>query len=368
MITPTKEQVLKVLSQVRHPGTRQDIVSSGMLQDDLQIEGNRVSFSILFQKAQDPFSASLLKSAEAMLRSLISEDLEVEGKALFPEPEPQPKDMLQGVKNTVAIFSGKGGVGKSTITANLAVALSLQGYKVGVLDADIHGPSMPKMFGVEEARPVAVKTANGAEAIAPIEVYNGIKLLSIGFFVDPDKALIWRGSMASNALTQLLTESAWGDLDYLLIDMPPGTSDIHLTLVQTIGLTGVVVVTTPQEVALIDARKGIDMFTADKVNVPVLGLVENMAWFTPAELPSNRYYIFGKEGGKRLAQEMGVRLLAEVPIVQSICDSGDAGLPIASHSGTLLSSYFDALATNLNEEVDRRNREVPPSHKVEMNH
>lgn len=367
-MTPTKEQIIKALSQVRYPGTRQDIVSSGMLQEDLKIEGNKVFFSILFPKAHDPFSTSVVKAAEATLKSFVSEDLEVKGTPLFPEPTPEPKNMLQGVKNIVAIFSGKGGVGKSTVTANLAVALSLEGFKVGVLDADIHGPSMPKMFGVEGARPVAVSTENGAEAIAPIEVYNGIKLLSIGFFVEPDKALIWRGSMASNALTQLLTESAWGDLDYLLIDMPPGTSDIHLTLVQTVALTGVVVVTTPQEVALIDARKGIDMFTTDKVEVPVLGLIENMSWFTPAELPTNRYYIFGKEGGKKLAQEMGIPLLAELPLVQSICDSGDAGLPIASHSGSLLASYFKDLATKLHTEVEKRNREIPPSHKVEVVH
>lgn len=367
-MTPTKEQILDALRQVRYPGTREDIVSSGMVQDDLTIEGNKVSFSILFPKHQDPFSNSVIKATEATILNFVSDEIDIKGRirALFPDPEPQPENVLEGVKNIVAVFSGKGGVGKSTVTANLAVALSLQGYKVGVLDADIHGPSMPKMFGVEDERPVAVEMENQAEAIAPIEAYNGIKLLSIGFFVDTDKALIWRGSMASNALTQLLTQAAWGDLDYLLIDMPPGTSDIHLTLVQTVGLTGVVVVTTPQEVALIDAKRGIDMFTTDKVNVPVLGLVENMSWFTPAELPENRYYIFGRDGGKRLAEAMNVPLLAQIPIVQSICDSGDSGLPIATHTGSLLADYFQSFAARLNEEVQKRNREQPPTQKVDV--
>lgn len=362
----SKDLIIEALRHVRYPGTGADLVSSGMLQDDIVIDGNRISFSIAFPKAQDPFSASLIKASEAAILRYLGEDVDIKGRItpIFPAPEPKIKDALLGVKNIVAVFSGKGGVGKSTITANLAVALSLQGYKVGVLDADIHGPSLPKMFGMEGARPQAVEYEGGGEAIAPIETYNNIKLLSIGFFIDPEKALIWRGSMASNALNQLLTESAWGKLDYLLIDMPPGTSDIHLTLVQTIGLTGVVIVTTPQEVALADARRGIDLFTTEKIEVPILGLVENMAWFTPAELPENRYYIFGKGGGKRLAEDKNIPLLGEIPLIQSICESGDSGLPVASHSGTMLSQYFADLAERLRFEVEKRNNEKPPTQKV----
>lgn len=364
----THQAVLEALKTVRYPGSREDIVSSGMVQDDIRIEGNKLSFTIAFPKARDPFSTSVIRAAEATIESMLGSEVDIKGRIAtrFPEAEPKPENPIAGIKNTVAIFSGKGGVGKSTITANLAVSLSLKGYRVGVLDADIHGPSMPKMFGVEEARPVVVQTETGADAIGPIEVYNGIKLLSIGFFIAPEKALIWRGSMASNALSQLLTEAAWGDLDYLLIDMPPGTSDIHLTLVQTVGLTGVVIVTTPQEVALADARRGIDMFTTEQVEVPILGLVENMAWFTPRELPENRYYIFGKEGGKRLAEEHHIPLLAQIPLVQSICDSGDAGLPIATHSDTMLAHHFASFADRLHLEVEKRNNDAPPTKKVEI--
>lgn len=364
----TPQQIIEALRHVRYPGSKEDIVSSGMLQDDICINGRKVTFSIRFTKTKDPFMASLIKAAETAILTYVSEDIEIKGnvQAIYDAPPVRVENFLEGVKNTIAVFSGKGGVGKSTITANLAVALSLRGHSVGILDADIHGPSMPKMFGVEEEHPGVVVIEGKGEAIEPIEVYNGIKLLSIGFFVDRDKALIWRGSMASNAVSQLLNQGNWGELDYLLIDMPPGTSDIHLTLVQTIGLTGIVIVTTPQEVALIDARKGIDMFTNDKVAVPILGLVENMSWFTPEELPDNRYYIFGRNGGVKLAKEMEIPLLAQLPIVQSVCQSGDTGLPVAAHAGTILSNYFDNFAACVEEEVARRNRETPPSRKVEV--
>ena len=231
------------------------------------------------------------------------------------------------VKNVIAVSSGKGGVGKSTVAANLAVALAKLGYKVGLLDADIFGPSMPKMFQVEDARPYA-EQIDGRDLIIPIEKY-GIKLLSIGFFVDPDQATLWRGGMASNALKQLIGDANWGELDYFILDTPPGTSDIHLTLVQTLAITGAVIVSTPQQVALADARKGINMYTNDKVNVPILGLIENMSWFTPAELPENKYYLFGREGAKQLAEDMNVPLLGQIPIVQSICENGDKGTPAA---------------------------------------
>ena len=254
-------------------------------------------------------------------------------------------------------------MGKSTVAANLAIALAKLGYKVGLLDADIFGPSMPKMFQVEDARPYA-ETIDGRDMIVPVEKY-GIKLLSIGFFVDPDQATLWRGGMASNALKQLIGDASWGELDYFLIDLPPGTSDIHLTVVQTLALTGAVVVSTPQAVALADARKGINMFTNDKVNVPILGLIENMAWFTPAELPENKYYLFGKEGAKHLAEEMQVPLLGQIPIVQSICEGGDNGVPVALNEDSITGRAFAELAANVVTQVEKRNAELPPTHIVE---
>jgi ATP-binding protein involved in chromosome partitioning len=241
----------------------------------------------------------------------------------------------------LAISSGKGGVGKSTVSANLAVALAKAGYKVGLLDADIFGPSIPKMFGIEQERPVADEEGK----IVPIEKY-GVKILSIGFFVNPESAIVWRGAMASNAIKQLINDAAWGDLDFFLIDLPPGTSDIHLTIVGSLQLDGAIVVSTPQAVALADAIKGIDMFQNDKVNVPIWGLIENMAWFTPAELPNNKYYLFGKEGVKKLAEEKGIELLGQIPIVQSICESGDQGAPIALNNDDMVAQAFENVAKN----------------------
>lgn len=362
--------ILEALKNVRYPGTGEDIVSSGMVADDIRIDGNKVSFSLVFDKPNSPFIKSLVKAAETAILTYISPEVEIKGNISVVVPEVQPKEqkpLLEGVKNTIAIFSGKGGVGKSTVSANVAVALAKLGYKVGLLDADIFGPSMPKMFGCEEARPVLEKNDQGRDLIQPVERY-GVKLLSIGFFVDKNSPILWRGSMASNALKQLLTETNWGELDYLLLDMPPGTSDIHLTLVQTLGLTGAVVVTTPQDVALIDAVKGIGMFLDEKVAVPVLGLIENMAWFTPRELPENRYYIFGKDGGKALAKELGIPLLGQIPIVESIREGGDEGRPIATLSDQMTAIFFEALAKNIVEEVDKRNRDLDPTQKVEITH
>ena len=266
------------------------------------------------------------------------------------------------MSEVIVITSGKGGVGKSTIAANLAVALSKFGYKVGLLDADIFGPSVPKMFQVEDARPYA-ETVEGRDLIVPIEKY-GIELLSIGFFVDPDQATLWRGGMASNALKQLVGDAKWGELDYFILDTPPGTSDIHLTLLQTLAITGAVIVSTPQEVALADARKGINMYMNDKVNVPILGLVENMAWFTPAELPNNRYYLFGKEGTKRLAEELNVPLLGQIPIVQSICENGDNGTPAALDDNSMVGQAFLELARNVVKQTEKRNAEMAPTEIV----
>ncbi|MBP1641098.1 MAG: ATPase-like, ParA/MinD [Bacteroidetes bacterium] len=337
--------ILEALAHVRYPGTGIDIVSSNMVEDNIRIEGNNVSFSLIFDKQNDPFTKSLVKACEQAIHTYIGSDVDIVGNisVKFKEtPKSVEEKPLKGVKHIVAVYSGKGGVGKSTIAANLAVAMSNLGFSVGLLDADIYGPSIPKMFGVEEDRPT-VETVDGKEVIQPVVKY-GVKVLSIGFFVDQSNALVWRGPMAGNALKQLINDTAWGELDYLFIDMPPGTGDIHLTLVQTVDLSGVIIVGTPQEVALADVRKGINMFTNDKINVRVLGVVENMAWFTPAELPQNKYYIFGKEGCKRLAEEMNVPLLGEIPLVQSICESGDAGTPISLNELSPMSIAFEELA------------------------
>ena len=359
--------ITEALKHVRYPGTGEDIVSNGMVQDDIRIDGMKVSLSILFEKANDPFVKSVVKAAEQAILTYVGEEVEIKGnitpmqKVVAP---PKPVSILPDVKNILAVFSGKGGVGKSTVSSNLAIALAKQGYKVGLLDCDIHGPSIPKMFGVEDARPY-LEEIDGKQMMQPIEKY-GVKLMSIGFFVDPENALVWRGSMASNALKQLITDGLWGDLDFFIMDLPPGTGDIHLTLVQTMGITGAVVVTTPQDVALADARKGINMFLGDKVNVPVLGLIENMAWFTPAELPENKYYIFGKDGGKRLASEMNVPLLGEIPIVQSIRECGDAGRPAAMDEDSVSGMAFRELAIRVVDRVNDRNANMDATKKVEI--
>lgn len=367
----TTEQVLDALRNVRYPGTGTDIVSSGIVTDDIQIEGRQISLTLHFPRVRDPFARSVVKAAETAILTYLDAEADVAGriKATFREEPEQPEveNPLPMVSNTIAIFSGKGGVGKSTVTSNLAVALARQGYKVGLLDADIYGPSMPKMFHCEDARPVA-EEVDGKDRIAPIVVKEGIKMLSIGFFVSPNQALLWRGTMASNALKQLLTEGHWGELDYLLIDMPPGTGDIALTLVQTLPLTGAIVVTTPQEVALVDAMKGINLFQTDPVNVPILGLVENMSWFTPAELPDNKYYIFGRDGGKRLAEQFHIPLLGQLPLVQSVCEAGDAGEPIAAQSDQVMSHYFAELATAVTERVQERLTVAPATKRVHVSH
>jgi len=359
--------VLDALVHVRYPGNGKDIVSSGMVHDEIHIDGKKISFTLVFEKANDPFSKSVVKAAEQAILTYIGEDVDIKGNinVISKEaPKPKPSPVLEKVKNIIAVSSGKGGVGKSTISSNLAVALGMLGYKVGLLDADIHGPSIPKMFGVEDAQP-EILDIDGRHVISPIEKY-GIKLLSIGFFVDPQVALVWRGPVASNALKQLITDTDWGELDYFVMDLPPGTGDIHLTLVQTTGITGAIVVSTPQEVALADARKGINMYMGEKVNVPVLGLVENMAWFTPAELPDNKYYIFGKDGGKRLAEELNIPLLGQIPLVQSIRECGDAGRPIAYDENSIMSLAFKELAQRVVERVDIRNATMEATKKVDM--
>lgn len=361
--------ILEALQNVRYPGTGKSIVEMGMVEDDIHINGNQVSFSILFEKPNDPFIKSVIKAAETAILTYVGEDVDIKGNIeakAKQEQRPEPEKLLSQVKNIIAISSGKGGVGKSTVSANLAVALAKMGYKVGLLDADIYGPSIPKMFNLEDARPYLEKI-DGRDLIIPVENY-GVKLLSIGFFVDKDNALVWRGNMASNALKQLIADAYWGELDFFLLDLPPGTSDIHLTLVQTLAITGAVVVSTPQDVALADARKGINMFTGERVNVPVLGLVENMAWFTPAELPENKYYIFGKEGTKRLAEEMNVPLLGQIPIVQSIREGGDKGEPVANNEESITGKAFMNLAENMVKQVEYRNEHLAATKRVEIVH
>jgi len=319
--------ILDALATVRYPGTGKNLVEAEMVADNLRIDGMTVSFSLIFEKPTDPFMKSMLKAAETAIHTYVSPDVQVTITAESKQAaRPEVGKLLPQVKNIVGISSGKGGVGKSTVSANLAVALAKLGYKVGLLDADIFGPSMPKMFQVEDARPYAERI-DGRDMIIPVEKY-GVKLLSIGFFVDPDQATLWRGGMASNALKQLIADAAWGELDYFLIDLPPGTSDI--------------------------------------LNVPILGLVENMAWFTPAELPENKYYIFGKEGAKKLAEEMNVPLLGQIPIVQSICEGGDNGTPVALDEDSVTGRAFLSLAASVVRQVDRRNVEMAPTQIVEM--
>lgn len=356
--------ILDALANVRYPGNGKNIVELGMVEDDIRIDGNKVSFSLIFDKSTDPFVKSLVKAAETAINTDISPEVEIKGNIAvkFRHTAPEPRENpLPGVKNIIGVSSGKGGVGKSTVASNLAVALARLGYKVGLLDADIFGPSVPKMFGVED-EPIYMETVDGNDLIVPIEKY-GVKVLSIGFLVDRNSPVLWRGAMASRALNQLITQANWGELDYFLIDMPPGTSDIHLTLVQTLAVTGVVIVSTPQEVALADARKGIAMFTDEKVNVPVLGIVENMAWFTPAAHPDERYYLFGRDGAVKLSEELKVKLLAQIPIVGTICEGGDSGSPIALNDSITGEAFLD-LGRSVVEAVEERNSQLPPSAKV----
>ena len=357
--------IIDALQKVRYPGSGIDLISAGMVEGDIRIEGNKVFFTIKFEKPNDPFIKSVVKAAETAIHTFAAENAEVNVEVQAKQvARPEPDAILPHVKNIIAISSGKGGVGKSTISSNLAVALSAMGYKVGLLDADIFGPSIPKMFGIEDARPV-LENIEGRDMIIP-EIKFGVKILSIGFFVNKEDAVVWRGSMASNALKQLITDGNWGELDYFLIDLPPGTSDIHLTIVQTLAVTGAIVVSTPQQVALADARKGISMFAGEKVNVPVLGLVENMSWFTPAELPENKYYIFGKEGCKNLAEELHLPLLGQIPVVQSICEGGDNGTPAALNQNSIMGIAFTRLAAEVVEQTNLRNSNSAPTERVKV--
>ena len=350
------KEIRDLLSEVVYPGSSKNIVSLDMLRHVKVVE-DRAVLELVFTKKGDPFESVIVKKCAAVLEA---SGYKSEISVVYAQDLERPES-LDKVKYIIAVSSGKGGVGKSTVAVNLAVALAEKGYRVGLVDADIYGPSIPKMFASENARPYMVED-EGKEYIEPVEAY-GVKILSIGFFVDTESATVWRGPMASGALKQLLEQGHWGELDFLLIDLPPGTSDIHLTLVQTVALSGAIVVSTPQKVALADAIKGINMFDSPGISVPVLGLVENMAWFTPAELPENRYYIFGKNGCVDLARERGLKVLGQIPIVQSICDGGDAGRPVAAETDSVSGLAFAELADNVGEAVSS---DLAVTHRVRV--
>lgn len=374
--------IVDALSTVIYAGTKRNLVESEMLADQPVVKrqsdgaGWDVEVVLKFPRETDPFLKSTVKAAEAAIRyhinhnvsdnGNVNEDLlNIQIKTEFKSaPRPEDDKLLPDVKNIIAVSSGKGGVGKSTVSANLAISLARLGYSVGLLDTDIFGPSVPKMFQLEDARPYAIEK-DGRQLIMPVEQY-GVKLLSIGFFVNKDTATLWRGGMACSALKQLIADADWGELDYLILDTPPGTSDIHLSLLQTLAITGALIVSTPQQVALADARKGIDMYTNDKVNVPILGLVENMAWFTPEKHPDEKYYIFGKEGCKNLAQEMNVPLLAQIPVVQDICENGDNGTPAALNVASPTGQAFISLAQSVVTVTNRRNTEQEKTKRVNV--
>ncbi|MCR9251090.1 MAG: Mrp/NBP35 family ATP-binding protein [bacterium] len=359
----TKELVLKALSTVEDPDLKKDLVSLGMI-EDLKIDGNKVSFSVVLTTPACPLKEIIKRNCENALFEQVSED--IDSDIFMTSNVTTIRDnapLLPSVKNIIAVASGKGGVGKSTVAANLAVSLAKKGAKVGLIDADIFGPSVPTMFNCEHEQPGVVERM-GKNMIVPIQQY-GVKLISIGFLAPADNAVVWRGPMASSALKQFLSDTVWGELDYLLIDLPPGTSDIHLTLVQSVPVTGAVVVSTPQKVALIDAQKGVAMFKQPQINVPVLGIVENMAYFTPEELPNNKYYIFGEGGGRNLAEKFDVPFLGQIPIVQSIRESGDNGYPAVLKDDVTAAS-FSELAESLAQQVAIRNANQDKTKVVEI--
>jgi ATP-binding protein involved in chromosome partitioning len=362
-----KKDILTALETITIAGEGKNMVESGAVQNVVTF-GNDVIVDLVLHTP----ALHIKNRAEADIKKIIAEKISQEANVkINTKVEAQATETntikgkpIPGISNIIAVSSGKGGVGKSTITANLAATLSKMGFRVGVLDADIYGPSMPIMFDVENAKPISVEV-DGKSKMQPIQSY-GVELLSIGFFTKPDQAVIWRGPMASKALNQMIFDANWGEIDFMLVDLPPGTGDIHLSIMQSLPVTGAVVVSTPQAVALADAKKGVSMFTSDAINVPVLGIIENMAYFTPEELPNNKYYIFGKEGAKNLAEDLGVRLLGEVPLVQSIREAGDYGRPAALQTGTSLETVFEEIARNVVEETVKRNENLPPTEAIKI--
>ncbi|APA63921.1 MULTISPECIES: Mrp/NBP35 family ATP-binding protein [Maribacter] len=364
-----KKDVLKALEHITVPGEGKNMVESGAV-TNIQIFGDEVEVDITIAnpslQARKKTEVEILKviHREVYEKAKIKINIKVEAPAAKPKVNEIKGKPIPGINNIIAVASGKGGVGKSTVTANLAVTLAKMGFKVGLLDADIYGPSMPIMFDVANEKPLAVNV-EGKSKMKPVENY-GVKLLSIGFFTQRDQAVIWRGPMASKALNQMIFDAHWGELDFMLIDLPPGTGDIHLSIMQSLPVTGAVVVSTPQEVALADARKGVAMFQQDSINVPVLGIVENMAYFTPAELPENKYYIFGKEGAKNLAEDLNVPFLGEMPLVQSIREAGDVGRPAALQTATPVEKAFEELTKQVVSEVVARNKTMPPTEAIKI--
>lgn len=352
----TIEKVLDALKNVDDPDLKKDIVTLGMVRN-VKVDGKKVNFTVVLTTPACPMKEMIHKACVNAIIHFVDKEAQVEVNmtADVTSRRNSGAPLLPKVKNIIAIASGKGGVGKSTVASNLAVALALNGAKVGLVDADIYGPSVPIMFDVMDEKPM-IKQKDGKNYIIPVESY-GVKLLSIGFFADTSQAIVWRGPMASKALNQMFADADWGELDYMLIDLPPGTGDIHLSLVQAVPLTGAIVVSTPQQVALADAQKGVSMFKMPNINVPVLGIIENMAYFTPVELPNNKYYIFGKDGAKNLAERINVPLLGEIPLVQSIREAGDAGRPAALQDNTTLATVFKEMAQRVAQEVAIRNAE-----------
>lgn len=347
-MTITKEQILHALSHVEEPDLKKDLVTLNMIQN-IEILPNKIKFDVILTTPACPLKGHIEHACRNAIALFVSKEVEVEIN-MTSRVTSVDNNQLKGIKNIILVSSGKGGVGKSTIASNLALALASSGAKTGLLDADIYGPSLPIMFGLEGARPTAVQLPDGSTKIEPIEKF-GLKLLSIGFFTDPNQPIPWRGPMATSAIKQLFNDADWGELDYLVVDMPPGTGDIHITVAQNYPVAGAVIVTTPQQVALVDAIKGIGMYRMEGVKVPILGIVENMAYFTPAELPNNKYYIFGKDGGKRLAEENNIPFLGEIPLVKSIADAGDNGFPIVLDQDETVSQAYKEIAGRLAQEL-----------------
>ncbi|MGF1922574.1 MAG: Mrp/NBP35 family ATP-binding protein [Bacteroidia bacterium] len=349
----TSEQVLAALSNVEDPDLKKDLVTLNMIKD-VQIEDQNISFTLELTTPACPMKDMLKNACTNAIKHFVAKDAFVNIKVTSRVTKPNDSTQLNAIKNIILVSSGKGGVGKSTISSNLAVTLAANGAKVGLIDADIYGPSIPIMFNLVGAKPSARETEDGKTLILPIEKY-GIKLLSLGFFADPEQAVPWRGPMASNAIKQLFNDADWGELDYLIVDLPPGTGDIHITICQSFPITGAVIVTTPQQVALADTRKGLNMFRMPGMNIPILGVVENMSYFTPAELPENKYYIFGKNGGMQLAEKYGVPFLGEIPLIQAITEAGDKGTPIAMDPLSALNEAFNVIAGKIAQQVSISN-------------
>ena len=356
-----KDSLLKSLSNVAEPDLKKDIVSLNLI-TDIEISDNRVGFTVSIQNAALHARKRMVEACEFAIERYFDQKYEVAVKVVGMKKSEASQKVLPNIKNIIAVTSGKGGVGKSTIASNLAVGLTKKGFKVGLIDADIYGPSAPLMFDCQHYRPIS-KVIDGKQMIVPAENY-GVKVLSIGFFAELNQAIVWRGPMAVKALNQLLFDAVWGELDYLIIDSPPGTGDIHLSIVQALPLTGAIIVSTPQNIALADARKAIGMFELDNINVPVLGIVENMSWFTPKELPDSKYYIFGKEGARQLAEKHNIPLLGEVPLVQSIRESGDAGRPAILQEGTPSKEAFMQMCQNVIDRIEWRNNNIKPTKVV----